>query len=129
MKVSVSFPLLNTFKPNAVIPLQSHTEVHGYQIWYTNSLDTKVHSNYKLATHIGFVIPIDGIKYALIPLIFPHFCQHCVCELQCKLFQCFYWHFSFKSWLLFVEVFKSKMSNLFISSTVFTDRSYPSMCN
>lgn len=73
MKVSVSFPLLNTFKPNAVIPLQSHTEVHGYQIWYTNSLDTKVHSNYKLATHIGFVIPIDGIKYALIPLIFPYF--------------------------------------------------------
>ncbi len=35
MKVSVPFPLLNTFNSNAVVPLQFHTGVHGYQIWYT----------------------------------------------------------------------------------------------
>lgn len=35
MKVSVPFPLLNTFKPNAVGALTLHMGVHGYQIWYT----------------------------------------------------------------------------------------------
>ena len=35
MKVSVPFPLLNNSFLMPVVPLQFHTGVHGYQIWYT----------------------------------------------------------------------------------------------